>query len=138
MLPHFVRNVIEHAMYLHVFPRGQVAVETGILKHNAEALADVVLMCARVKPVKLNCAAGGMQQRGEHLDGGGLSGSIRTEKGKDLTGSDVERDVIDGGETAKCFDEVFNANHANLPARFYTERFSSSLSTRKIAYLPIV
>ena len=49
-----VRHVIEHAVDFHVFPGGQVAVEAGVLKDDAEALAGFVLVRLRVEPVELD------------------------------------------------------------------------------------
>ena len=80
----FARHVIENAVDLHVLAGGQVAVEAGILKDDAEALADLVLVRARIEAVQFDRAAGGAQQCGQHLDGGGFAGAVRAEEGEDL------------------------------------------------------
>ena len=38
----FARHVVEDAVQFHVFVRGHVAVQAGVLEHDAEALADFV------------------------------------------------------------------------------------------------
>ena len=88
-------------MEIHVFLGGLFVVETGILKDDAEALAGQLLLHRRIKPVQLDAAAGGAQQRGEHLDGGGFAGAVGSEKSEYLSLSDVEADVVDGGEIAE-------------------------------------
>ena len=65
-----------------------------------------------IKAVQFDAAAGRAQQRGEHLDGGGLAGSVRPEEGKYLSLRDVEADVLDGGEIAECFDQMADGNHS--------------------------
>ena len=77
-------HVVEHAVDLHVLPCGQIAVEAGVLKDDAEALAGLVLLGLRVEAVELDRAAGGPQQRGEHFDGGGLPCAVGAEEGEDL------------------------------------------------------
>ena len=98
-------------MDFHVFPGGEVAVEAGILKDDAETLARFVLVGLRVEPVEFDGAAGGLEQRGEHLDGGGLPCAVGPEEGEDLAFVDFEGDVVDGGEGAEGFDEVADTNH---------------------------
>ena len=43
----------------------------------------------------------GREQRGQHLDGGGLAGAVGPQKGEDFAFGDLEGDVIDGGEIAE-------------------------------------
>ncbi len=104
-------------MNFHVLGRREFAVEAGVLKDNSEALADRVLMRLRVDAVERDGAAGGAQQRGEHFDGGGLPCSVGSKEGKDFTSRNVERDVIDGGERAKCLNEVLHPDQCERPPR---------------------
>src|SRR5205814_138925 len=62
-----------------VFARGQVIEERQVFRHHANAALDLERM-ARVGQVlaeKPDVAAGGREQAGEHLDGGGLAGTVR-------------------------------------------------------------
>ncbi len=102
-------HVIEHAMDLHVFPGGEVAVEARILKDDAEALTGLVLMGSRIEPVELDRAAWWLQQGSEHFDGGGLPCSVGTEEGEDFSFGNVERDIVDGGKGTEGFDEVMDS-----------------------------
>src|ERR1700744_254165 len=100
-------------MQLHVFPRPEFTVEAGILKDDAEALAHLVVMGPGIEPIQRNAAAGGLEQGGEHFDGGGFSGSVGTEEGEDFAFCDLERNIIDSGEGAEGLDEILNTDHAD-------------------------
>ena len=125
----FVRHMVEHAVDFHVFPGRQIAVEAGILKHDPEALARLVLLRLRVEPVEFNGAAGGLQQRGQHFDGGGFACPVGPEKGKDLALRHVERDIVHGGKRAKGLHKVLHLDHGSTSSS-NTERFSIVLSTQ--------
>src|SRR4051794_36981184 len=100
--------MIEDAMDFHVFGGGQFAIKTWVLKDDAEALTDGILVRLRIDAVEGNSAAGGAQQRSQHFDGGGLPCPIGTEEGKDFARRHVERNIVDGGERAKGFYEVLH------------------------------
>src|SRR5205085_7030230 len=48
---------------------------------------------------------------GDHPDRRGLAGAVGAEKAVDLTGRDVEADVVDRGEGAVALDQVVDGNH---------------------------
>ena len=98
-------------MQIHVFVGGLFVVEAGILKHNAEALACLLLFHRGIKTVELDAAAGGAQQRGKHFNGGGFPGSVRSEKREYLSLCNVEADVVDGCEISELFDQIADGNH---------------------------
>jgi hypothetical protein len=96
---------------VEVFVSGQLVVHAGILEDDAEPLADLVLMRHRIEAVDLHFAGGGPQQRGEHLDGGGLSGAVGAKKRKDLAFADIEGNVSHGLNFAELLDKVLSAYH---------------------------
>ena len=55
--------------------------------------------------------AGGRENCGEHLDGGGFAGPVGTEEAEDLSLRHGKGDVIDGGDVAEGLDQVANVNH---------------------------
>src|ERR1700752_3722995 len=95
-------HVIEHAVNFHVLHCRQLAIEAWILKDDAKALTDGILVCLRIEAIEFDGPAAGAKQRGEHFDGGGLPGSVGTEEGEYLAGRHVKRNIVDGGERAKC------------------------------------
>ena len=72
---------------------GQFVVQAGVLKHDAEAFARFVLLRDRVETVELDVAAGGLEQRRQHLDRGGFAGAVRPQEGEDLASLHVEGDA---------------------------------------------
>ena len=58
----FMLHVVERAMNFHVFPRCQIAVETGILKDDAKSLARLILVSLGVEAVEFDFAACWLQQ----------------------------------------------------------------------------
>src|SRR5205823_5843328 len=77
------RHMVQHAVDVHVLPRRELAVETGILEHDAEAPPHLRLMRGGIEPVELERAARGAQQRRQHLDRGGFAGAVGTEERED-------------------------------------------------------
>ena len=98
------RHAVEDAVEIHVLVGGEFVVDAGVLKHDAELLARGGLMGGGVETVELHVAAGGRQQRGEHLDGGGFAGAVGAQEGEDLALGDIESDIVDGGEVAEFLD----------------------------------
>ena len=115
----FVRDVIEDAVHLHVLPGGQVAVEAGVLEDDAEAPARFVLLALRIEAVQFDGAAGGLQQRGEHFDGGGFPGAVGAEEGEDLPSSTSKETSLTAVKEPKVF------------TRFRTWIIEVDLPTRK-------
>ena len=90
---------------------GQLVVEAGVLEDDAERAPHLVLLALRIVPIDAKGAAGGLQDGGQHLDGGGLSGAIGPEKAEDLPFGNGERNVIHGAEIAEVLDQVLDFNH---------------------------
>src|SRR5437773_1742798 len=110
LAPNLARHVVQDAVNIHVFPRRELAVETGVLKHDTETAPHIRLMPRGIEPVELERSARGVEQGREHLDRGGLPGAIGTEKREDFAGSDVEGNVVDRRDLPECFDYVLDAN----------------------------
>src|SRR5437667_12910083 len=107
--------MVQDAVDIHVFPRRELAVETRILEHDAEAPPHLRLMFCWIQPVELERAARGVEQRRERLDGGGLAGAARAEKREDLSGSDVEGDVVDRRHLPEPLDDVLDTTCGTRP-----------------------
>ncbi len=52
-------------------------------------------------------------EAGQHLDGGGLPGSVRPEKTEDLSGPDPERDAVDGNKIAEDLGESLDPDRVS-------------------------
>src|SRR6266550_3850509 len=110
-------------MDIHVLPGCQIAVETRILKYDAEAPPHLGLMRGGIEAVELERAAGRAQQGREHFDGRGLPGAVGTEKREDLAASYVEGDVVDRRHFPKRPDDVLDANDRTIAHRQPMRRF---------------
>src|SRR5438270_739457 len=93
--PGVPRHVVQHPVDVHVLPRRELAVETRILEHDTEPLADFPRVRGDVESVELERARRRAQQGGEHLDGGGFAGAVRPDERENLPGADVEGGVVD-------------------------------------------
>ena len=99
-------------MQFHVLVGGLLAVQAGVLEHDAETFAGLHSsgLWDRARPVRIFPLVG-IQQRGQHLDGGGFAGAVGAEEGKDLARCDVEGNVVDGGKVAEFLDQVLYLDH---------------------------
>src|SRR5437879_581446 len=117
LAPGVPRHVVQHPVDVHVLPRRELAVETRILEHDAEALADFRAMGGDVETVELERARRRMQQGGEHPDGRGLAGAVRPEERENLPGSHIEGDVVDGHDVPERLDDVLDADDRTVAHR---------------------
>ena len=76
-------------------------------------------LAARSSPRMLDGAAGGREQAGEHLDGGGFAGAVGAEEAEELAGLDGEVDVVDGGEVAETAGEARGGDGRDHVAEAY-------------------
>ena len=90
--------------------RGQVLVEARVLKHDAEALADFVLLLAGSRPSISSVPLVGASSVVSILMVVVLPAPFGPRKAK-ISPGDVERDVVDGGNVPKFLDELLHANH---------------------------
>ena len=114
--PCLARNVIEHAVQFHVLVGRQLAVETRVLKDDAECAAGFDLFRDRIHAVEAHRPAGRPLQRREHLDGRRLARTVGSQERENLTRGDVERHAVNGFHLAECLDQVFDVNHVFFPA----------------------
>jgi hypothetical protein len=56
--------------------------------------------------VEEDASAGGLEEAGEHLDGGALAGAVGAEIAQDLAGTDGEADRVHGGGTDEGLGEI--------------------------------
>ena len=82
---HLARDLVEHGVELHVLVCGLLAIQAGVLEDNPEFSPGFILVDHGIEAIQLNFPAGGIQQGGQHLDGGGLAGAIGAEKGEDFS-----------------------------------------------------
>jgi len=81
-----------------------------------------------IQTVELERARGRMEQRGEHLDGGGLAGAVRPQERED---SSPARTSNETSLTAMTLPNDFTMCWTRMIGRSLTGRILSSLSVRR-------
>ena len=112
---HLVRHVIEHAVNFHVFQAVSSPSRLGSWKTMPKRWRASFCCFCGIEAVEFDGAAGGVQQRREHFDGCGLPCSVGTKEGEYLSCRHVERDIVDGSESAKCLYEVLHPDQCERP-----------------------
>jgi hypothetical protein len=90
----------EAAHELEVFEAREVSVKVGFFRDVAEDAAKGDHIVVNILTVEKNATVVGTQQAGDDFDGSGFAGAIGSEKADDFAGSDLEADVLDGGDAA--------------------------------------
>ncbi len=89
-----------------VFSAGQFFVEIGPVRDIAGQLpADPGLGHQRMTADR-RAAAGGQQQAGDDLDGGGFAGTVGPEKTENLPGAHPQVDAVDGRQAVELFAQL--------------------------------
>ncbi len=81
-----VWNVVEFGEDEQVLVAGERAVHGNRLRHIADDAANFHRLSSDGEAGHARLARGGRQERGEHLDGGGLAGSVGAEQAEHLAG----------------------------------------------------
>ena len=89
-----------------VLAAGEVLVDGGELPGEADEAAHRVGLGDDVVPEHARAAAVGDQQRGEHLDRGGLAGAVGAEHAVDGAAGHGEVDAVDGAGRSEGLDEA--------------------------------
>jgi len=71
-------NAVNAGGELEMLFDGEVVEEAEVFGQHADAALELDGVVTRIESAHFNFAGGGRQQTGEHLDGGGLSGAVRT------------------------------------------------------------
>src|SRR6266550_3174818 len=103
-------QAVDTAVELQVFRDGQIVVETEILRHVTDVLADVFGIGADVEAFNEGGAAAERQESGEHFDDGGFAATVGAEETEDLAFFDAEADVVDGGEIAETAHKILRGD----------------------------
>src|SRR6266436_9219407 len=103
-------EAVDAAVELQVFRDGQIVIETEVLRHVADMLADGFGIRADVEAFDKGGAAAERQKAGEHFDDGGFSAAVGAEEPEDFAFFDAEADVVDGGEVAETPNQMFGGD----------------------------
>lgn len=107
----FLGHIIKHGMEGQILPAPQAIFQAGILEDQADGPAHGGGVFRHVKAIDVGAARSRTQQRGEHINGSGLPGAIRSEKSEDLTFLYIKGNPFDSGEISIFTDQLVNFNH---------------------------
>ncbi len=101
-----LRDVIDAAKEFEGFDYGDVPPKLGALaEDDADGFYVLATLAVGDVTVDADFAAGGHQDTGEHLDGGGFSGPVGADVADHFAAFDRESDAIDGGDGAVIADK---------------------------------
>ena len=83
---------------LEIFAAGEVGVEVRLFGDVADAALEGFEIAVDVLAMEEDVAGGGLQESGEHFDGGAFSGAVGSEVAENFAGVDDEADAIHGGD----------------------------------------
>src|SRR5215216_1736467 len=95
----------------------EVVVQGHFLKDEPDVRTDLVTGAQDVVTGDPGEPVGGVEQRAQHRDRGGLAGAVGSEEAEQLTRFDRERDAIDGGEVTEPLDEAVDLDGPVRPVR---------------------
>ena len=109
----FAVQVVQIADEAQQLASAQLGVQIGRIRDVAAGGLGKHRLGLDIVPGHFDRAGGGLQQSDDHLDGGGLPGSIRTEEAEHLTSVHIEADIIYGDLIAVKFDQVMSFDQGN-------------------------
>jgi len=104
-----------------IFVGGEFFVDTLGLEDHANLTANCARFTCRIRSHDHRAACAGNHQRRKNSEKGGLAAPVRTEQTEEFSGSDVERNVVEGGSTVVPMDDVLNRNNRS-DERFWRVR----------------
>ena len=105
-LPLRARHAIELGVQTHVLLGGQIGVECRVLEDQPDIAPHGVALGVHVEAGDGGAAAGRLDQRAEHRDGGRLAGPVWAQEAEDLAGRDLEVDPAHGLDLAVALGEA--------------------------------
>src|SRR5580704_2394285 len=101
-----LRDIVNPPQQLEGFDHRNVPPQLGALaEHHADRLHILAALAVRNVPIDSNFTAGGNQNSGEHLDGGGFSRAVGPDVADHLAAFDGESDAVHRGHGPVIADE---------------------------------
>ncbi len=103
-------NAVQSRGQVEIFIHGQFPVQGRGFRQVAEQRLGCTRVLKQVDAADLDGAVAGRQASGQHLQGGGLSGTIRAQQAQHLALAQFEADVSYGGAGAVVAGKIFGGN----------------------------
>ena len=118
-------------MEAQVLLPGQVAVQRGVLEHQADVAAHGVPLPHHVVPGNPGGPRGGVRQGAQDLDRGGLASAVRAKEAESLPRGHLEVDAAHGVDLAVLLDQLADRDRRSHPC---VSSPASSSSDARIRY----
>src|SRR5262249_45781801 len=93
-------QILEQPREPQVFSDRERSIQSGFLKHDSNRLPRLDRIAADVEASNLRRAGIGLDQGGQHVDGGCFARTVRTEQAEELPGTDLQRQTVYGENLA--------------------------------------
>jgi hypothetical protein len=120
--------MVQKAVDEQVFLYGQLGIQVGMLRHQAELGLAGYRVAFDIITVQQHRAAVSSGQTGEDPDGGGLACAVRPQVAVDRTGTDGEGDPGQGGAVTELLAQIINFNQALSTLNICLRTFRNLLS----------
>ena len=100
-----------------ILGRGEAAEQRHAFGHDADLALQLEGRCAEGLAENLDGAGAGLEQAGEHLDGGGFARSVGPQEAEELSGRHAEGDIVHGGQRAEAPGEAMGLNRSSFHVR---------------------
>jgi hypothetical protein len=109
-LAHGLAHAVERGTEAEIVEAAELRVEIALVGHHAHQMLGRPGLAGAVDPADPDRARVGARKAGEHVDGGGLAGTVGTQETEQLTLRDAKGDPVDGLDLAETLGQVFNEN----------------------------
>ena len=106
-----IGNPVQPGVKREELAGGELLVDEGTIRNEPQRRLGGFGRDGQVVAVDQDVPGGRLQQAGDHANGGGLAGAVRTEKPVNLARLHLEADAIDRGERAVALDETSDRDH---------------------------
>src|ERR1700694_3230285 len=103
-------QAVDATVELQVFREGRIVVESEVLRHVADVLANSFRIGPHVKTFDPGRSSAERQKSGEHFDYRGFSAAVGAAESEDFGFFDAKADVVHGGDRHKAAYEMFGGN----------------------------
>src|SRR5437660_10606866 len=103
-------EAVNAAVELQILRDSQIVIETEVLRHVADSLADSFRIGADIEPFDVSLAATERQKAGEHFDDRRFSAAIGAEETEDFAFLDAEADIVDRREATEAPNEMLGGD----------------------------
>ena len=121
-----LRNCADHGQVLQA---GQVRIQVRLLRHVAHALLVGDRVGLDALPLEEDLAIGHLDQTGDHLHRGRLTGAVGSEVTGHLAGASDEADIPHRGNAGEAFGDMTKLEHSGFIISPYVVSYNSDYCT---------